>query len=76
MRQAVYTTARMGFFDTFMGMATSRAKAADRPLTFAERGAAGLTAGGLAAVLGNPCDLALIRMRELPCAHIASHMPV
>ncbi|KZV87401.1 acetolactate synthase [Exidia glandulosa HHB12029] len=64
MRQAVYTTARMGFFDTFMGMATSRAKGAERPITFAERGAAGLAAGGLAAVLGNPCDLALIRMQS------------
>ena len=52
-----------GLFDTFIGYANTRAKAEDRPLTFAERGAAGLTAGGLAAVVGNPADLALIRMQ-------------
>ncbi|EJD53188.1 putative 2-oxoglutarate/malate translocator [Auricularia subglabra TFB-10046 SS5] len=63
-RQAVYTTARMGFFDSFITIASDRAKEADRPITFAERGAAGLAAGGLAAMLGNPADLALIRMQS------------
>ena len=60
-RQAVYTTARIGLFDSFIGAAGARAKEQNRALTFAERGAAGLAAGGLAAIVGNPADLALIR---------------
>jgi solute carrier family 25 oxoglutarate transporter 11 len=64
LRQAVYTTARLGFFDTFMGTLTKRAQDDGKPVGFAERAVAGLGAGGLAAVLGNPCDLALIRMQS------------
>src|SRR6202042_810988 len=64
LRQAVYTTARLGFFDTFMGSLTTRAKAQGTTIGFAERAAAGLTAGGLAAMIGNPADLALIRMQS------------
>ena len=64
LRQAVYTTARLGFFDTFQNMLAARAKEKGTTVTFAERGAAGLTAGGLAAMIGNPADLALIRMQS------------
>ncbi|KAF2670036.1 mitochondrial 2-oxoglutarate/malate carrier protein-like protein [Microthyrium microscopicum] len=64
LRQAVYTTARLGFFDTFMGKLTERAKAKGKGIGFSERAAAGLTAGGLAAIVGNPADLALIRMQS------------
>ncbi|KFA65279.1 hypothetical protein S40285_02697 [Stachybotrys chlorohalonatus IBT 40285] len=64
LRQAVYTTARLGFFDTFMGSLTQRAKDQGRGIGFSERATAGLTAGGLAAMLGNPADLALIRMQS------------
>ncbi|KAL2760089.1 hypothetical protein ACRALDRAFT_2038799 [Sodiomyces alcalophilus JCM 7366] len=64
LRQAVYTTARLGFFDTFMGTLTSRAKEQGRNVGFAERASAGLAAGGLAAMIGNPADLALIRMQS------------
>lgn len=64
LRQAVYTTARLGFFDTFMGMAKSRAEAAGKAPGFSERAFSGLSAGGLAAMLGNPADLALIRMQS------------
>ncbi|RKU44850.1 putative mitochondrial 2-oxoglutarate/malate carrier protein [Coniochaeta pulveracea] len=64
LRQAVYTTARLGFFDTFMSKLTSRAKARGQQIGFKERATAGLTAGGLAAMLGNPADLALIRMQS------------
>lgn len=64
LRQAVYTTARLGFFDTFMGSLTARAKSKGQQIGFAERATAGLTAGGLAAMLGNPADLALIRMQS------------
>lgn len=64
LRQAVYTTARLGFFDTFMKRLTVRAESKGQKIGFAERAAAGLTAGGLAAMIGNPADLALIRMQS------------
>ncbi|KAI0133491.1 mitochondrial carrier domain-containing protein [Xylariales sp. AK1849] len=64
LRQAVYTTARLGFFDTFMGNLTQRAKDKGNNVGFAERALAGLGAGGIAAFMGNPADLALIRMQS------------
>jgi len=64
LRQAVYTTARLGFFDTFMGQLADRAKAKGQSVGFGERATAGLAAGGLAAMIGNPADLALIRMQS------------
>jgi solute carrier family 25 oxoglutarate transporter 11 len=64
LRQAVYTTARLGFFDTFMGSLAARAKAKGNGIGFGERATAGLAAGGLAAMIGNPADLALIRMQS------------
>ena len=64
LRQAVYTTARLGFFDTFMDMAKARAQANNTSPGFSERAVAGLSAGGLAAMVGNPADLALIRMQS------------
>ena len=39
LRQAVYTTARLGFFDTFMGQLTARAKANGQSIGFKERAA-------------------------------------
>jgi solute carrier family 25 oxoglutarate transporter 11 len=64
LRQAVYTTARLGFFDTFMNALTTRAKEKGTKVGFGERASAGLAAGGLAAMIGNPADLALIRMQS------------
>ncbi len=64
LRQAVYTTARLGLFDTFMGKLAVRAKAKGHSVGFGERATAGLSAGGLAAMVGNPADLALIRMQS------------
>ncbi|KAK0628890.1 mitochondrial carrier domain-containing protein [Bombardia bombarda] len=64
LRQAVYTTARLGFFDTFMGRLTARAEAKNQKIGFAERATAGLSAGAIAAMVGNPADLALIRMQS------------
>lgn len=64
LRQGVYTTARLGFFDTFMGTLAQRAKDKGTSVGFAERAAAGLGAGGIAAFIGNPADLALIRMQS------------
>src|SRR5271156_5039974 len=54
LRQAVYTTARIGLFDTFMKMLTQRATENGSKIGFAERAVAGLSAGGLAAMVGNP----------------------
>ncbi|KAL8697089.1 MAG: hypothetical protein Q9224_002477 [Gallowayella concinna] len=64
LRQAVYTTARLGFFDTFMNMQKVNAEAKGVQIGFRERAGAGLAAGGLAAMVGNPADLALIRMQS------------
>jgi len=64
LRQAVYTTARIGIFDTLMGNLAARAKSKGQSVGFTERATAGLTAGGLAAMIGNPADLALIRMQS------------
>ncbi|KAI0022833.1 mitochondrial carrier domain-containing protein [Xylariomycetidae sp. FL0641] len=64
LRQAVYTTARLGFFDTFLKMLSRRAADRQRQVGFGERAGAGLAAGGLAAFLGNPADLTLIRMQS------------
>ena len=64
LRQAVYTTARLGFFDTFMSKLSARAKEQGRQVGFSERATAGLAAGGIAAMFGNPADLALIRMQS------------
>jgi solute carrier family 25 oxoglutarate transporter 11 len=64
LRQAVYTTARIGFFDTFMKSLTASAEQKGTAIGFKERAGAGLAAGGLAAVVGNPADLALIRMQS------------
>lgn len=63
LRQAVYTTARLGFFDTFMKSLSARAKQDGRAVSFGERAGAGLGAGAIGALMGNPADLALIRMQ-------------
>jgi solute carrier family 25 oxoglutarate transporter 11 len=79
LRQAVYTTARLGFFDTFMGKLSGRAAEQGRKVGFGERAAAGLSAGGLAAMIGNPADLALIRMQSdglKPAAQRANYSSV
>lgn len=60
-RQVVYTGARLGLFDYFQD--TLKAKKPGQKLNFAENAVSGLAAGGLAAIVGNPADLALIRMQ-------------
>lgn len=64
LRQAVYTTARLGFFDTFMKSLATRVEKQGNKVGFKERAVAGLSAGGIAAFVGNPADLALIRMQS------------
>ncbi|CAG8978711.1 hypothetical protein HYALB_00004695 [Hymenoscyphus albidus] len=64
LRQALYTTARLGFFETFMRSFAVRAKAQGTEVAFKERAASGIMAGAIAAMIGNPADLALIRMQS------------
>ncbi|KAJ3414395.1 hypothetical protein HDV05_006669 [Chytridiales sp. JEL 0842] len=68
LRQATYTTARMGLFNTFMHYfqtvntsSTTNSKPASP--TFYQRAVAGLAAGAIGAMIGNPFDLALVRMQ-------------
>ena len=58
LRQATYTTARLGIFRTITNYMDARGKR-----TFWETATAGIVAGGLGAVVGTPADLALIRMQ-------------
>ncbi|CAL8469919.1 g9461 [Coccomyxa elongata] len=61
LRQATYTTARLGIFQ---GLSDYLKKANDgKPLPLWQKAAAGLTAGGLGALVGSPADLTLIRMQ-------------
>ena len=61
MRQAVYTTARFGIFLSLSDYL--RKKNNCENLSFLQKGAASLTAGGLGSFIGNPADLILIRMQ-------------
>jgi len=58
-RQVFYTGARLGLYDIF----TEAAKVPGEKMPFWKTTACALTAGGLAAVIGNPADLSLIRMQ-------------
>merc|ERR1712151_609941 len=61
-RQVVYTGARLGLFDIFTDM--SKDKKYDALPGFLKKSVCALGAGGIAAVAGNPADLALIRMQS------------
>lgn len=58
-RQVLYTGARLGLYDKF----TDAAKEPGKPMPFWKTTVCALTAGGLAAIVGNPADLSLIRMQ-------------
>lgn len=58
LRQATYTTTRMGIF---RGLSNHYGK--DKKLSLQAKAAIGLVAGGVGSFVGNPCDLALIRMQ-------------
>lgn len=60
-RQATYTTTRMGVFLNLMEWA--KEKKEGKPLTLLDRCVISITAGGVGAVVGNPADLCLIRMQ-------------
>merc|ERR1712232_1292592 len=74
-RQVVYTGARLGLFDKF----TAMAKKPGEKLSFGMNAVCALGAGGLAALVGNPADLALIRMQAdsmLPVAERSGYSNV
>ncbi|KAK2979154.1 hypothetical protein RJ640_029312, partial [Escallonia rubra] len=61
LRQATYTTARLGSFKIL----TRKASAANdgKPIPLYQKALCGLTAGAIGASVGTPADLALIRMQ-------------
>jgi len=76
-RQVVYTGARLGLFDIFQQQL--RAKNGGGKLSVMETSGAALAAGGIAAIIGNPADLSLIRMQAdsmLPEAQRANYKHV
>ena len=61
LRQATYTTARLGLHSQFVQALKERNEGAN--LSLAQKAGAGLAAGGLGALVGSPADLSLIRMQ-------------
>lgn len=61
LRQATYTTSRLGIFNTISAELKELNKGQNIPLSW--KAGAGLTAGGLGSLIGTPADLALIRMQ-------------
>jgi len=59
-RQVIYTGSRLGLYDIFTDMARDKETG---KLGFAQTAGCGLAAGGIAALIGNPADLSLIRMQ-------------
>jgi solute carrier family 25 oxoglutarate transporter 11 len=64
LRQIVYGTARLGLFGTFIDLFEKRAETKGTKIGFAERSLAGLGAGSLGAMIGNPAEVVLIRMQS------------
>jgi len=58
LRQASYTTTRLGIFTSLQ----DHYKGPDGNITFLQKCAFGMTAGGIGAFIGTPAELALIRM--------------
>ena len=63
-RQVVYGTSRLGLFFQLEDLLKHRAESMGRKYGFRERATAGLTAGGVGAMIGNPTEVALIRMQS------------
>lgn len=63
-RQLTYATMRLGFFDRFLTFFETRARDQGKAVGFRERALASLSAGGLAAGLANPAEVALVRMQS------------
>lgn len=60
LRQVLYTGSRLGLYDEFTRLATTPGES----LPFWKSSLCALSAGGIAAVVGNPADLSLIRMQS------------
>jgi len=60
LRQATYCTARMAIFTHLMD--SDKERNGGQEPTFSKKVLYGLTAGGIGSFIGNPCDVALIRM--------------
>ena len=65
-RQAVYGTAKIGLHDSF----SQKLKVLNngKPIPFYQKTLSAMSAGAIAAVIGNPFDLALVRMQADGCA--------
>jgi solute carrier family 25 oxoglutarate transporter 11 len=61
LRQATYTTARLGIYQVFTDALTKHNEGGAIPLY--QKAGAGLAAGGMGALVGSPADLSLIRMQ-------------
>ncbi|KAF6251457.1 mitochondrial substrate carrier protein [Scenedesmus sp. NREL 46B-D3] len=61
LRQATYTTARLGIFSQLTEVAKKANDGKNLPLW--QKAACGLAAGGLGALVGTPADLTLLRMQ-------------
>merc|ERR1719326_801980 len=61
MRQVIYTGSRFGLFDILLEK--SKDPMYDNMPGFAKKAACGMAAGGIAALVGTPADLALVRMQ-------------
>ena len=59
LRQATYTTTRLGLYKTF----TAKLSEENGRLSLSNKIISSLSAGAVAAVVGTPCDLALVRMQ-------------
>ncbi|CAH2044187.1 unnamed protein product, partial [Iphiclides podalirius] len=57
-RQATYTTSRLGFFNTLM----DNRKSSVGPPSFPTKLGIASVSGGMAAIIGNPAEVALVRM--------------
>lgn len=64
LRQVVYGTSRLGLFFTFEDLLKTRAQKNGYSYDFSQRAIASLSAGGLGAFIGNPVEVALIRMQS------------
>ncbi|KAI8109489.1 hypothetical protein M9434_000771 [Picochlorum sp. BPE23] len=61
LRQATYTTARLGIYNNLSNMAIAANEG--KPVPLWQKAACGLAAGGLGALVGTPADLTLLRMQ-------------
>ena len=61
LRQAVYGTARLGIY--FNLAQSIKKKNNGENLSAMQKAGAAMTAGAMGAFVGNPCDLALVRMQ-------------